>query len=298
VLRSGTYGARGTVNLMSDQGTESAPIAFRGYPGESNPRILGFFKITGSYQHFSHLLFDGPTGSVKPPTSENPSGEQVQVSIIGSSVRGIEISDSEIRNSHWHAGIYLEGAEDARIVGNYIHNNGDPTDPGQANQSHGIYWYSGSGGLIANNLIKENVARGIQLCEYPKKVTITNNTVVDNGKAGIQFSNETSESIAVNNIVADNGYGIRGYSLTGAGNVVQNNLLWQNSGGNLVFTEGLTTSENVVADPDFSSTQDYELSPDSPAIDEAITPYALPSDYSGLLAPVGHGRDLGAYESH
>jgi len=148
------------------------------------------------------------------------------------------------------------------------------------------------------NLIKHNVARGIQLYEYPTGITITNNTIVGNGKAGIQFSEETSECIAVNNIVGSNGYGIRGYELSGTGNIVQNNLLWRNWRGNLVFTENLTLLENRVADPRFADIQDYELSGNSPAIDMATPGFALSSDISGRPAPLGHGRDLGAHESH
>jgi hypothetical protein len=297
VLRSGTYGARGTVNLMNRAGTASAPITYRGYPGEPMPRILGFFKITAGYQHFSYMLFDGPTGQVKSPTSTNPGGQEVQVSIYGSSVQGIHISNSEIRNSHWHAGLYLAGAENARIVGNYIHDNGDTTDPAQANLDHGIYWHSGSG-LIASNVIEDNVARGIQLHEEPHDVTIANNTVVGNGKAGIQFSERTRNCVAVNNVVAGNAHGIRSYALTGAGNVVRKNLVWGNPSGNLTLTEGLSLTENLSADPRFAATDSYQLKAGSPAIDRSLTAYAQPSDFSGLLSPLGSGRDLGAYESY
>ena len=140
VLLPGTYGAIDATTTMDRAGTPSAPITFRGDPGGPMPRILGHFKIAASHQRFNYLLFDGPTGKVKPASADNPDGEQVQVMIYGAAVNGVEISDSEIRDSLWHAGIYLSTANDVRITGNYIHDNGDRNNPGQENLSHGIYF--------------------------------------------------------------------------------------------------------------------------------------------------------------
>jgi Right handed beta helix region len=296
VLRAGTYGARGTTHQMNEAGTASAPITYRGYPGEAMPRILGHFRISASYQRFSGLLFDGPTGSVKTPTTENPAGEQVQVSINGSAVNGIEISRSEIRNSDWHAGIFLAAGRDIRIVGNHIHGNGNEDDPGQFNQSHGIYWHSGSG-LISNNVIENNLARGVQLYQTPTDVIVANNTIVKNGKAGIQFAAGTSDSIAVNNIVADNEYGIRTSGLSGTGNVARNNMLWDNSRGNLALTDGLSLSANAIANAQFMGAGDYRLQATSPAIDAAVPSFAPADDFASLARGIGAGPDLGAFEA-
>jgi Right handed beta helix region/Protein of unknown function (DUF1565)/RTX calcium-binding nonapeptide repeat (4 copies) len=297
VLLPGTYGARGTTNMMSRGGTAQAPVTFRGQPGAELPRILGLVKITSSHQRFNHLLFDGPTGMVKPPTSDNPDGEQVQISILGPAVSGIEISDSEIRDSGWHAGIYLDTAEDVRITGNYIHDNGDFFDPVQENTSHGIYFSAGSG-LIANNVIEHNVARGVQLYEGPHDVVIANNTVVGNGKAGIQFGNETTRSIAVNNVVAYNGsYGIRSAALTGTSNVVKRNLVWQNGSWNLSPSDGLTLIDNLTLNPGFGPSDDFRATTASPLVDRALGGYAPPMDFDGEARPQGAAPDLGAFES-
>jgi Right handed beta helix region/Protein of unknown function (DUF1565) len=296
VLRAGTYGARGTTTVMGSPGTSTAPVTWRGPPDEAMPTLLGHVKISAGHQRFSHLLFDGPTGTVKPLTSDNPDGEQVQISITGSSVDGIDISGCEIRNSGWHAGIFLSGARDARIVGNYIHDNGDFADPSQANQSHGIYWHSGSG-LIANNLIEHNVARGIQLYQEPHDVTIAHNTIVRNGKTGIQFANDTRDSLAVGNVVALNGeYGIRASELAGSGNVARGNLLWGNPEGDLALLGKLATEDNVVQDGRFAP--GYRLEPTSPGIDRGLPSYAGPVDYLGAPRPLGAAPDLGALESH
>ena len=296
VLLAGTYGALGVTQDMKHSGSAGAPITFRGDPSGPMPRILGHVRISGSYQHFNYLLFDGPTGQIKPPTADNPNGEQVQVTVIGSAVNGIEISDSEIRDSLWHAGIFAATANDIKITGNYIHHNGDVNDPGQENMSHGIYFARGSG-LIANNVITDNVARGVQLYQGPHDVRIANNTIVRNGKSGIQFGNETTNSVAVNNIVAYNGeFGIRSSSLTGSGNEVRRNLIWANGTADWrTLTDGLGFVDNLNVDPGFGPNGDLRLPAGSPAVDRGLSAYAPAADFDGK-ARLGAGPDLGAFE--
>ncbi len=296
VIRPGTYGERGTNTYFSSPGSAERPIVFRGDPGGPMPQILGHVRISADHQTLNYMLFDGPTGPVKPASAENPDGEQVQVSIYGPAVDGVEISDSEIRNSGWHAGIYAATANGVRIVRNYIHDNGDFNDPSQANMSHGIYFSAGSG-LIANNLIEHNVARGIQLYTNPHDVTIANNTVVSNGKAGIQFAAQTQNSIAVNNLVAYNGlYGIRSAELTGSGNVVEGNLVWGNGNHDLAPADGLALAGNLEQDPGFGAFGNYRPRPGSAAIDRALGPLAPPTDFDGAARPLGAGPDIGAFE--
>ena len=298
VFRAGTYGARGTVATAHKSGSAAAPITFRGQPGEPRPRILGHLKITGSYLRFSGFLFDGPTGQVKEITAENPKGEEVQVAIDGDHDT---ISHSEIRGSDWHAGIFLSGADDVRIVGNYIHDNGD-TDPCcyklQQNASHGIYFDSGSG-VIANNVIEDNVARGVQLYPSPAHVLVAYNTIVHNGRAGVIVSNDAANNTIANNIVADNGdIGVRSDSLTGTGNLVINNLAWHNSHGNIgPMADGLTLVDNIEAAPSFASPTSYRLRSGSPAIDAADPTYVVGDDYEGVTRPQGGAPDIGAFEA-
>lgn len=297
VVEAGTYGALGETLELRTSGSEGAPITFRGDPGGPMPRILGHVKISGSYQVLNYLLFDGPTGQIKPPTPDNPGGEQVQVTVYGDAVNGIEISDSEIRDSLWHAGIYASTANDIEISGNYIHDNGDPNDPGQENMSHGIYFARGSGSIV-NNVIEDNVARGIQLYQGPRDVTIAHNTIVGNGKSGIQFGNETAGSVAVNNIVAYNGeYGIRSSSLTGTGNVVRGNLIWKNGTADWrTLTEGLSFVGNFELDPGFGPGQSYRLPAASAAIDRGVPGFAPELDFDGEARQMGAAPDLGAFE--
>jgi len=296
VLRAGTYGARGTTSVMGSAGTGAAPITWRGHPDDAMPTVLGHFKITASHQRFSRFLFDGPTGPVKALAADNPGGEQVQIAVgsNGDPVEGVEISSSEIRNSGWHAGIYLDGAVDTRIVGNHIHDNGDFGDPAQANQSHGIYWHSGSG-LIANNLIEHNVARGVQLYEEPEDVTVAHNTIVRNGRAGVQVAQDAADNLIVNNIVAFNGdVGIRADDLSGDGNRAEGNLVW--GPGRLgEHAEGLDLENNIEADPRFAGAASYRLGRASPALRKALAEHVVSHDRAGVARPA-EGADLGAYE--
>ena len=298
VFRAGSYGARGTTTTADTSGTPTAPITFRGYAGEPRPKLLGHLKITGSHLRFSGFLFDGPTGQVKEIDTENPKGEEVEVAIEGDHV---QILSSEIRGSDWHAGIFLSGADDVSIVGNYIHDNGD-TDPCcrelQENASHGIYFSSGSG-LIANNVIEHNLARGVQLYKGPHDVIVTENTIVRNGRAGVQVANDTAHSTVANNIVAYNGdTGVRSDSLTGTGNVVINNLAWHNSHGNIgPETEGLKLVDNIEAAPRFLSPTNYRLRSGSSAVDAANASLAVGEDYDRVRRPRGAAPDIGAFEA-
>ena len=298
VFRAGTYGARGTTTTVEVSGTPTAPITFRGLAGEPKPKLLGHLKITGSYLRFSDLLFDGPTGQVKEIDTENPKGEEVQIAIEGDHVQMLH---SEIRGSDWHAGIFLSGADDVSVVGNYIHDNGDDGSccyELQENASHGIYFSSGSG-LIANNVIEHNLARGVQLYEGPHDVIVTENTIVRNGRAGVQVANDTANSTVANNIVAYNGdTGVRSDSLSGTGNVVINNLAWHNSHGNIgPETDGLKLVDNIEAAPLFVSPTNYRLRSGSSAVDAANASLAVGEDYDRVRRPRGAAPDIGAFEA-
>ena len=291
VFRSGTYGAAGTRTYFAASGTSTAPITLRGYPGEPRPVILGMFRMTGNYQRVTGFVFDGPTGNVG--NTSTPTGEDCEIWISGSNN---ELSYSEVRDSLWHAGIFLSSAENVRIVGNYIHDNGDFNDPGQVNQSHGIYWSSGSG-LIANNVIDHNVAFGIHLYKAPHNVTMANNTITRHGRAGILFATDTRDSLAVNNVVTHNQIGIYTYSLAGLGNAAVNNLTWGNTQSNVNVT-GVSVTDNLVADPKYVGAGDYRLQAGSPAVDRGAAAFAPGHDILGVARPRGLGPDLGAYESH
>jgi hypothetical protein len=292
VVLRGTYGARGRTINARRNGTAKAPISVTGPPHGRRPVIRGFVRMAGSHLRFSRLVFDGPTGRVQPTRRDNPRGEQVVVAITGDDVT---ISGSVVRDSAWHAGIYVDGSEGARLVRNHVYANGNRSDRSHANVDHGIYWARGSG-LVANNVIERNVARGIQLYPRANGVLVAHNTVVDNGKAGIQVGDGATKNVIASNIVAFNdGSGIRSSDLRLSGNHVINNLVWGNGEGNIgPETHGLRVSRTTEADPRLDSAT-YCPRPGSPAIDRGLFEYAPADDYHGERRR-RRAADLGACE--
>jgi hypothetical protein len=206
--------------------------------------ILDYVRVTASYVRLDSLVFDGPTGPVVPETSENPGGEQVEVSIMYGT--DVELSNSEVRESGWHAGVFVSNATDIRVMGNYIHDNGDVATG--ANLDHGIYWCSGSG-IAADNRVEDNVAWGVHLYPEASNVIVQHNLISGNGKGGVIVARESSQNQILENLITDNsGYGIRGYELSGAENVAEDNILWNN--GSNTAGAGITFSGTVVTDPD------------------------------------------------
>jgi parallel beta-helix repeat protein len=266
VFEAGTYGSRGVRVNWNAGGTSSAPITFIGDPSGQRPRILGYTVMYGAHVRVYNLLFDGPTGRVGPTTSDNPGGEEV---MIWTQAADITIASSEIRNSHWHSGIYLTGADGVKLINNYIHNNGDFSDPAQSNLDHGIYWADGSGGLVADNLVSHNLADGVQLYPNATNVTVEDNTIVGNGKSGVIIAQDAARNRVVDNVVANNrDNSIRSWSLNGTGNLVEHNLVWNNGtdgSGNIgTAADGLRMVNNVASAPQFVGGGDFHLLANSP----------------------------------
>jgi parallel beta-helix repeat protein len=238
-----------------------------------------------------------------------PAAENVQIAIYKSNV---EINHCEIRKSLAHAGIYLQNAYNARIIGNYIHDNGNFGNASTAYQDHGIYFGSGSG-LIANNIIEHNWSFGVHLYPSASNVIVQQNTIIRNVQSGVIIDNcapagcspQPTNNQVVNNIIAFNKVHAFQSSirLTGAaGNVIKNNLFWGNEAGDIPtderLTRGLTfvNQNNNIADPRFIGTSDYRLQFGSPAIDAALSPYTQRDDYYFTPRPQGAASDIGAFE--
>jgi hypothetical protein len=239
VLAGGTYSAFGHVTYADADGSPSAPITWVAAPHQT-PVIHGHMEIGGNGRHFCGLLFDGPTGPTSNPIPEDPEREQDKVYVSGDDVT---ISDSEVRGSRWHSGIYLAGAERFRIVDNYIHDNGRFDLPSHANLDHGIYVGEGSG-LIEGNRIEHNVAHAVQLYPLANGVIVRNNVMTGHGRAAVMMGEDATNNQVVGNRISGNRKGIQAWSLRGRGNVVRSNHLENNREGNLVDLEGVSVSGN------------------------------------------------------
>lgn len=279
--------------VESRSGRASAPIAIAALPGE-RPTITGRLKITGSWVRVSGFLFRGQT-------SANRHGVLVYVS----GADHVELSGNELEDAA-KSGIYLgdagNGADYARIVGNYVHDNGT-----HSNLDHGVYYGTGRGGYVANNVVVDNYAKGIQLYPECNGAVVANNTIVRNRRYGIILGGDdgttSSGNVIANNVVAFNGSGgIATYwvSGTGTGNVAKDNLVFQNgsaTGSTNVFGDGLAVTGTIVASPLFRADNDFRLDPGSPALNVADAQWSPTTDIAGRPRPEGAGPDLGAYES-
>ena len=240
-LHAGSYGAREKRISWRVSGTPTARIRLQGLAGEQPPAILGPFTFEGDYLTASGLLFDGPSGAAGRDSA-------IAVWINGDHD---ELEQSEVRDSE-SQGVYLDGADHVRLVGNHIHDNGDRDDPAVANLHHGIYFKSGSG-LIHGNLIARNYSFGVHLYPSAHDVTVTRNTVVGNGRAGVIIAGEPGEPLPANNLVADNvvisngDMAVTSFGPLAFGNVVEDNVYWAN--GTAGSTTGLVIRHNVERDP-------------------------------------------------
>jgi parallel beta-helix repeat protein len=241
-VHAGTYARAGAITRLDNSGSAGKPITFVGMPGEDLPRVLGQLRIDGDYVEVRRLLVDGPTGHVAQSSSDNPGGEDVEVWIRGSHTM---LADSEIRDGHWHAGVYVsENPRDVMVLRNHVHDNGDFGNPSQANLDHGIYWDSGSG-RVAGNLVEHNLAYGVHLYPDASGVVVEDNTIRGHGRDGVIIADHASRNIIRGNLVTGNRLGIRGYDLSGTGNVVQDNQVLGNREGDLGETGGLILRGNI-----------------------------------------------------
>jgi parallel beta-helix repeat protein len=285
VVAAGTYGERDyTVN----SGTASAPITLKAAAG-AKPVITGRLKITNAYFRVRGFKFQG----------QNSLSTDTLIYVSGAT--HIEISNNEISHST-QSGIYLSGSSDVQILANWIHDAGT-----QAGSDHGVYWDSGSGGLIADNLIVNSRAFGVHLYPNADNIIVANNVVVSSGKSGIIVSGTSGSASSgctiVNNIVAFSGeWGVRSYYPGPVGsNLVEYNIGFSNPLGDFpsgtAVATGLTFQNNVVADPLFvSGTSDMHVQAGSPAIDSGLASFAPTTAYDGAARPQGAGADIGAYE--
>lgn len=279
-LRSGTYGAKEHRTTLSTSGTVSSPISWLAYPGDERPVFLGALRLAGAYNRVSGILLDGPSG----PIAEAGGSEEV---LVWLNAKGTRLDHSEIREGAWHAGVFVSGAAEFSIDHDFIHDNGVTF-----NLDQGIYVSSNSSGTIADNLVADNFAWGVQLYPDAEPVVVNHNTIVGNGRGGVIVADESTGSLIANNIVSDNNeYGIRAYELTGTGNEAVGNLVW-NQEVNTTGT-GMTFTGTTVSDPLFAGASDYHLEGSSPAVEAAGSP-TISDDIEGV--PRGNPSDLGAYE--
>lgn len=306
-LAPGVYGMKGTTFSWTRAGLPTNPITIAARPGDF-VKILGRVDMLAPWQRFRNIHFEGPTGNVGGP---GPNGEANLLNIGNHS----EVDHCEVYGAQWHAGISASDATDYRILNNYIHDNGglngDYTDS-QNNTSHGAYISPSSYGLVANNLVEHNDAKGIMGRHDSNHILVVHNTFVANGRHGLAIAEQAHDWIAANNILLNNGNVKGGFGIacdsTTANILERRNVGWHNGmgGGGSHWESGPVISEPKVADPlcvkpaiytpqqDPAPNWDHHLKAGSPAIGYGDPDYGMPFDIEGR--PRNGRFDCGAYQ--
>lgn len=280
LVAAGTYRESPTV---SRGGRRAAPLTIRNASG-GRPILIGKLRIEASDVVVAGLAIDG--GELRDGVVVHVSGGR-RVTLVGN-----DVSRSP------RAGIFVgEGARDASVLANAVHDNG------RLRKGAGIALGRGAGASVESNVVFDNHGAGIQVYPDFDRAVINQNTVADNSEAGVLVGGEdtTSDATAiVNNIVVFNGgQGIRTFwgGPVGTENAANNNLIFGN-GEDDISRDGMKNSENFSIDPLFRDRahRDYTLQRRSPAIGQATDRYIAPIDCNGLPRPQGQRADLGACE--
>jgi parallel beta-helix repeat protein len=290
---AGTYPmtvTSGYNQILSNSGTASNWVYFTNYPGavailEGNTRVqAAYAEFSGTPDNAPGLIFQGPTGQ-----------ELGQIDVMYS--HDITFNHVQIRDADYHAGFYQYDGYAIQLINSYIYDNGRP---GFINTDQGIYWDAtiGGGNLIANNVVYNNVACGIQLYPSPADVTVKENTVVGNGNYGMVLYG--SSNSVVNNIFASNGAVANNPQLNiyeGTNHVVDSNDFWSAIPDLQGYLDesGQKVTNTFIFNPDFADapTNDYQLLVGSPAISKGNDNYTMSPDILGVARGVPPG--LGAY---
>ncbi len=188
-LRAGTYAGGLRVN---HGGAAGAPIVVRSYPGEQAVITGRVYVPSGSdYVTFAALSLDG----------NFQSGERLPSPTVNAN--HVTFESDDVTNDHngicFDIGSATWGFADSTVIAHdRIHDCGVLPS---TNQQHGIYVQDATNTQIVDNVIVNNVDRGIQLYPNSTGAVITGNVIANNGE-GIIFSGEGTSSN--NNLVEHN----------------------------------------------------------------------------------------------
>jgi parallel beta-helix repeat protein len=225
----------------------------------------------------SNLNLDGKNDALLPSPTVNADN----VKFVGNDVTNEHTEICFIVGSSWGR------AQNTLIQGNRIHDCGKLPS---SNQDHGIYVSAADNTQIVDNVIVDNVDRGIQL--YPDaQGTVIRHNIVDGNGEGIIFSGAggvaSNDTIVEQNVFssstirADVESWYPSGNPVGTNNVVRNNCVVPGAGGGIdTSAGGFTAASNlVVSNVQYlsASTGDYRLAATSPCASFLI----------GSLAPAG-----------
>jgi parallel beta-helix repeat protein len=253
-LKSGQVGCvRGGVyqeDLRINHGGRSAAkrLTIESYGGE-RATLVGRIYIPQGSNHvtIAQMNLNGRNGSKLPSPTIN-SEDAV-------------FSRDDVTNEHTGICFILGStsygrAERTVIDGNRIHDCG--VEPSH-NQDHGIYLSASDGVRISNNVIFNNVDRGIQLFPDAQGTVIEHNVIDGNGE-GVLFSGDgaTSSNTRVeSNLITHSKlrYDVESFyphgTPPGTNNVVRNNCIFGGAQGTVGEEKGYTAKLNKAIDPKY-----------------------------------------------
>jgi nitrous oxidase accessory protein NosD len=262
-LRAGVY--QRDVKI-SKGGTPAAPISITSFPGE-RATLIGRLYVADEANNVvvQQLDLDGRNRAALPSPTVNGdnvvfrendvTNEHTSICfLLGSSewgrARGTLLEHNRIHDcgamppTNHHHGIYVEAAEDARIIGNWIYDNAD---------------------------------RGIQLFPDAQRTYVAWNVIDGNGQ-GIVFSRKSANNTVEYNVLSNPlvRYNLETFQLSGTGNIARRNCVWStrhwgNAGVQLDIE--IPVPENLVTEPGFvnRAAKDFRLLPTSPCVNMAST---------------------------
>ena len=260
-IRGGLYTEQIDLQRNNKTGTAGAYITIAGYPSErpiiryasSTEASYGPIKARGNrgYLIFENFVLDGVNDTLQ-------TGWSIAFGNHHFIARNIEIKN--FKNS----GLAI-GGNDIQIINCKIHDQVSPSgQPGQ--RFYGIYWQSGSNGLIDGNEIYNNPGGGIQIYPGPvANLVVRNNSIHDNNPlassvvGGILVQGKSTTPITntkiYNNLVYRNGSAPTAVSAPGIqinayanGTKVWNNTVYENKSEGIIlrpYSTNTTVQNNI-----------------------------------------------------
>ncbi len=247
-VRAGTWTTQLDSNGVS--GTANSPITIAAYPGETvTIRTTNFARPFKQYANQGYIVYDGFVFDGVNAGDGNVTSTGL---FITSSMHHITVQNMEIKN--WQSsGVYVD-ASNVTIKNNRIHNQVAGCGGTCSDRWYGVYFHSGSNGVIEGNDIYANPGGGIQA--YPGPIAgliIRNNAIHENNTVGgslspvggITFGTGSSTTVTggviAHNLVYGNGTVVgttdaKGIAIIGSGTsgtIVYGNTVYNNRGWGL-----------------------------------------------------------------
>ena len=297
-IRAGTYAQSVTV---ARGGSSGQPVTLRSYPGEK-ATLVGRFVIRkgADFVTVEDLYLDGRNTNKLPSPTVNANDAVFRRNDVTNGYTAICFL---LGASNVDSSVTYGRAARPRVEQNRIHNCGrlPPT-----NHDHGIYVEGADDAHIEGNWIYDNADHGIHLYPDAQRTTITGN-VIDGNMNGLIFSGDIG--IASNGNVVERNvltnpkvrFNVESWwpdgNPKGQGNVFRRNCVHGSArmdygtGGINTSGGGFTPSENVVVDPLYANRaeKDFRLRLDSPCrglVGESSSEVAGPALQAASISPL------------